>query len=643
MLIKVETQLDHVTIAYKVLQDQLHEPNKEKFKGQAVASIREHSNTCAFEIEEDMDPSSTLPVAMGEIAKPQENREGPIVMDSPDHGDQLSRNEEKDKLPSMGTPQILSSNEGNQTFLGFDSEGNEMISNVYPIQPVQIIMSMADVISKIRSHEHSTSHVTMRDILTDFSSTKNLFQYNDNLLIATCDKEKHLRLLEELRRILGKTGQTCNPIIGQAQLSQESVSFLGITVAANGSKIAMEKVKIILQFPLTVSMPTLRSFRGVVNYLWDIIPDGAHKSAPLYVWGKKEQHTNPVQKLKEALAQAPVLANPEYQLPFHIETAISETALSAVLAQEIHGQQRPILYVSKALFPVERKHSLCEKHLLDTLWAVKYYTYIIGLNTVILHMPTKFLLTDRVEDGNVFNARQAHWALLLQNQGIKVKQTNIRSTIAHGLLFQGTPHECAITPQSAAQHFSRPLSANEKVPEKAVPIFTDGSCFYVEGSPHAGLGIYIIDPHAKTQTSIFRSCQVKSAKFTEMAAIAHALEMMKGDQEIVLYTDSAWVCKALTEFLPFGHAHQYMSSDGSPRKHVFLVKYIVTLVQKLPVKTWGCKVKGHIGTAPYWEQNDVADCLAKQGAQGGEIWEIPLNLLGSVLCPIVCAFTKFCN
>lgn len=64
-----------------------------------------------------------------------------------------------------------------------------------------------------------------------------------------------------------------------------------------------------------------------------------------------------------------------------------------------------------------------------------------------------------------------------------------------------------------------------------------------------------------------------------MAAIAHALEVIQGDREIVLYSDLAWVCNALTEFLPFWYTHQYRSSDGSPLKHAMLLKYIVTLVQ----------------------------------------------------------------
>lgn len=39
----------------------------------------------------------------------------------------------------------------------------------------------------------------------------------------------------------------------------------------------------------------------------------------------------------------------------------------------------------------------------------------------------------------------------------------------------------------------------------------------------------------------------------------------------------------------------------------------------------------------------MVDTLAKQGAQGGEIWMIPKSIRAeeSGMCPIVCALTKF--
>ncbi|XP_072255088.1 protein NYNRIN-like [Pyxicephalus adspersus] len=495
----------------------------------------------------------------------------------------------------------------------------------------------------------SLFHATMRDIVANFSAPKNLFQYVDDLLLATSNKEDHLRLLDELLEVLKKAGLKCNPT--KAQLLQESVSFLGITVTSKGRTISKEKVKAILNLPLPVSIPTLRSFLGLVNYSRAFIPEFAQTSSPLYDLLKKdtqwiwtEQHTNAVQALKEALAQAPALANPNYQWPFHIETATSETALSAVLSQEIHGQLRPISYASKLLSTVEMKYSLCEKHLLATFWAVKHFTYVIGLNPIILHTthtPTKFLLTDRVKDGQVSNARLAHWALLLQDRDITVKHTPNPSTQAHGLIYMGVAHECDISPKTDLHQFFRPLPKESQSPERAIQIFTDGSCFYEEGSPHAGFGVYVVDPQ-NNSTSIARACQIKSAQYAEMAAIAHALEVTPEDQEIVLYSDSAWVCNALTEFLPFWHTHQYITSDGSPLKHARLLKYIVKLVQKRQIRPWVCKVRSHAPHSPYHEQNEKADHLAKHGAQGGEIWIIPelTDLQDPDMCSNVCALTK---
>lgn len=83
-----------------------------------------------------------------------------------------------------------------------------------------------------------------------------------------------------------------------------------------------------------------------------------------------------MQALKESLAQAPALTNSNYELPVHIETAALETAMSAVLSHELHGQLRPISYASKLLSPVDMQYSTCEMHLLAILWAVKHFTYI---------------------------------------------------------------------------------------------------------------------------------------------------------------------------------------------------------------------------------------------------------------------------
>jgi hypothetical protein len=65
----------------------------------------------------------------------------------------------------------------------------------------------------------------------------------------------------------------------------------------------------------------------------------------VFVWTTKTQKSFDI--LKQALAQAPVLAIPNFQKTFLIETDASGGGIGVVLQQEGH----PIAYISKALGP----------------------------------------------------------------------------------------------------------------------------------------------------------------------------------------------------------------------------------------------------------------------------------------------------
>ena len=79
------------------------------------------------------------------------------------------------------------------------------------------------------------------------------------------------------------------------------------------------------------------------------------------------------QHLKKALAEAPVLALPDFKKHFTIETDASNQGIGAVLVQEGH----PLAYLSKALGPKAQALSTYEKECLAVLLAVeKWKSYL---------------------------------------------------------------------------------------------------------------------------------------------------------------------------------------------------------------------------------------------------------------------------
>jgi hypothetical protein len=83
-----------------------------------------------------------------------------------------------------------------------------------------------------------------------------------------------------------------------------------------------------------------------------------------FVWSDEAQQA--FEKLKSAMVTTPVLALPQFDLPFIVETDACEEGLGAVLMQGDH----PIAYISKALGVRNKQRSIYEKEFLALIMAV---------------------------------------------------------------------------------------------------------------------------------------------------------------------------------------------------------------------------------------------------------------------------------
>jgi hypothetical protein len=100
--------------------------------------------------------------------------------------------------------------------------------------------------------------------------------------------------------------------------------------------------------------------------LIDLLKKGCH-----FQWTSQTDQAFPL--LKQRLVQAPVLAVPNFELPFTVETDASELGVRVVLMQANHL----IAYLSKHLCPRNQALSVYEKECLAILMAIdKWHPYL---------------------------------------------------------------------------------------------------------------------------------------------------------------------------------------------------------------------------------------------------------------------------
>jgi hypothetical protein len=124
------------------------------------------------------------------------------------------------------------------------------------------------------------------------------------------------------------------------------------------------------------SLKELCSFLGLVGYYRKFIRHFALIAQPMtallkktvvFMWTK--DHDLAFETQQKSLMTAPVLALPDFTMPFFIETYTSAVGVGAVLMQWNH----PLAFLSKALGPKFRVLSTYEKEYLAMILAVQQW------------------------------------------------------------------------------------------------------------------------------------------------------------------------------------------------------------------------------------------------------------------------------
>ena len=136
-------------------------------------------------------------------------------------------------------------------------------------------------------------------------------------------------------------------------LFQSSVSFLGHRVSKDGISTDPAKIEKVRDWPAPTNLTETKSFLGLCSYYKNFILNygdiakplnGLSKSDVDFLWLEECQAA--FDTLKERLTTAPILAYPDLDLEFILDTDASAYAISGVLAQVQDGKERVIAYGS---------------------------------------------------------------------------------------------------------------------------------------------------------------------------------------------------------------------------------------------------------------------------------------------------------
>ncbi|KAJ8333917.1 hypothetical protein SKAU_G00412360 [Synaphobranchus kaupii] len=146
-----------------------------------------------------------------------------------------------------------------------------------------------------------------------------------------------------------------------------------------------------------------------------------HRMSPAkrLVVEEKEEQSMAFDQLRAALTEAPVLAYPDAQRPFVVDTDASNTGVGAVLSQEDEDGEQVVAYYSRALGKAERNYCFTRRELLAVVRALHHFRpYLQGSHFLLRtdHASLTWLLTFKDPEGQV-----VRWLEQLQGYDFEIR------------------------------------------------------------------------------------------------------------------------------------------------------------------------------------------------------------------------------
>ena len=276
--------------------------------------------------------------------------------------------------------------------------------------------------------------------------------YLDDIIIFSDTKEEHLKRLEAVFQKLAAAGLKLKP--SKCHFFKEEIEYLGHVVSGEGIPTNPKKVEAVTKWPTPQTVYDVRSFLGFVGYYRKFIKNFSKIAKPIreVITGLENQSKRTAKEsfvewtetansafkhLKELCVSTPILAYPDYQLPFVLHTDSSSEGLGAVLYQKQEGKLRVIAYASRSVSKSESNYPAHKLEFLALKWAVceKFHEYLYGAKPFEVYTdnnPLTYVLTSAKLD-----ACGQRWVAKLANYNFTIKyrcgQSNVEADALSGI------------------------------------------------------------------------------------------------------------------------------------------------------------------------------------------------------------------
>ena len=219
---------------------------------------------------------------------------------------------------------------------------------------------------------------------------------------------------------------------------KEEIEYLGHVVSGKGISTNPKKIEAVSKWPTPRTVYDVRSFLGFVGYYRRFIKNFSKitKSIREVITGLENQSKRAAKRtyiewsdaadtafeqLKAMCVSTPILAYPNYQLPFTLHTDSSTDGLGAVLYQKQDGKMRVIAYASRSVSKAEANYPAHKLEFLALKWAVceKFHEYLYGSKPFEVftdNNPLTYVLTSAKLD-----ACGQRWVAKLANYNFSIK------------------------------------------------------------------------------------------------------------------------------------------------------------------------------------------------------------------------------